>query len=428
MNGFKHNSSVFQLMARMCSGLIFLCVAMAATPSWADQAQTDKAVASYLTTTVPTIERLKPYIDQTETARATAFAGMDIPTTICDAGATDAIYAREKLAQGSADICRALIAWMQNDEINVCSDLKYAKFNFAKADQANPAILQRHIDAGVQNTVDQFTLAAGCAQKDIAYWGSAVVSVYSELSANITLTGDLVVPASSGVALTAENFSDRITQCHRARNIDRDNKSAVVDAADDGCSAMYWLSQKNMLGACVAVESGLKGLDAAVGVDPLAHHKPAVRTMLINSFSDLSCGPILTAENARKRAEAAQAEHAKAQAERTLAFNDLVARYRNAGAERSRYLDQLSAWGRENELVEGNDDHNIDVSEGYCQIYLNLGRSEINILALSDKLNKLQENTIDSNSLKNEQDLLNHYNTERNEWCQLKIELINAND
>lgn len=420
MNGFKHNSSVFQLMARMCSGLIFLCVAMAATPSWADQAQTDKAVASYLTTTVPTIERLKPYIDQTETARATAFAGMDIPTTICNAGGTDAIYARENLAQGSADICSALIAWMQNNEINVCSDLKYAKFNFAKADQANPAILQRHIDAGVQSTVDQLTLAAGCAQKDIAYWGSAVVSIYNELSANITLTGDLAVPTPGGVALTAKNFSDRIAQCHRARNIGSAVKSAVVDAADDGCSAMYWLSQKNMLGACVAVESGLKGLDAAVGVDPLAHHKPVVRTMLINSFSDLSCGPILTAENARKRAEAAQAE-------RTLAFNDLVARYRNAGAERSRYLDQLSAWGRENELVEGNDDHNIDVSEGYCQIFLNLGRSEIDILALSDKLNKLQENTIDGNALKDEKDLLNHYNTERSEWCQLKMDLINAN-
>lgn len=418
MNSFDDIRSLFPIMARLCSGLILCCLTMFSTPSWADQAQTDKAVASYLTTTVPTIDLLKPYIEQTDTARAKAFAGMGITKTICDAAAIDAIYAREKLAEGSARVCEALIAWMQSTEIIVCSNLKSAKRDFAKADEASPAILQRHVDSSVQNTVERLTLASGCAQKDIAYWGSAVVQIYSQLSANLTLKGDLVAPNSGSTALSAEEFSDRIFQCHLARNMDGTVKSAVVEAADDGCYVMYSLSKKDMLGACESAVSGLKGLDAAVGVDPLAHHKPAVRTLLIDSFSDLSCGPILTAEDFRKRAEAAQAEQA-------TAWNDLATRYRNAGAERSRYLDALSVWERENELVEGNNEHNIDVSDGYCQIYFKLDMEQIGILDLAKKLNNLQENAIDSNSLANEKKLLDHYNTQRTEWCQFKTDLIN---
>ena len=57
------------------------------------QRQTDSAIASYLNTTVPAIERMKLVIGQPEAVHAAAFAGMGLPETVCDAAAVDAIYA-----------------------------------------------------------------------------------------------------------------------------------------------------------------------------------------------------------------------------------------------------------------------------------------------------------------------------------------------
>ena len=75
---FSPASSSMSLVQTCALILLLLCAGLAPLPSWADQAQTDKAVASYLTVTVPAIETMKPYIGQAEGARAIAFAKMGL--------------------------------------------------------------------------------------------------------------------------------------------------------------------------------------------------------------------------------------------------------------------------------------------------------------------------------------------------------------
>ena len=72
------------LLTYGASGLMLICVGIGAVPASADKAQTDSAIASYLNTTLPAIERMKPLIGQPEAARATAFAGMGLPDAECD--------------------------------------------------------------------------------------------------------------------------------------------------------------------------------------------------------------------------------------------------------------------------------------------------------------------------------------------------------
>ena len=151
------------LLTYGASGVMLICVGIGAVPASADKAQTDSAIASYLNTTLPAIERMKPLIGQPEAARATAFAGMGLPDTECDAAAVAAIYAREKLAEGAATVCRGLMAWMQGDEIIACSNVKYSKSDLAKTDEASPAILNRHIETDVPGIRLQLERAAGCA-------------------------------------------------------------------------------------------------------------------------------------------------------------------------------------------------------------------------------------------------------------------------
>lgn len=406
--------SAVSLIQTCAQVLLLICSGLAASPTWADQVQTDKAIASYLNATLPAIETLQPYIGQPEAARANAFANMGLQETVCDAAAVDAIRARENLAEGAANICRALIAWMQADEISTCSQVKYTKSDLARTDQANPAILSRHNEAGVLATRLQLEQAAGCAQKDITYWGGAVIQIYDELSRNVSLTGDLVAATSGKTPLTAKQFDHKLFQCHLARNLDDTRRSAVVEAANDGCYAMYDLAARKTQGACESVEKGLKEIDAMTAGDPLARAAPSVRTLLIDSFSDLTCGPILTAAHAQARAEAARAQLAEEMQRAQTVYNTLANQF-------SRQIAELNRWSDENKASAGDGDLDeaIYVADEYCQIYNRINQTQFETLDAIKTMIQFQSSSELLNLLAREQALKEQLNTDRNEWCDM---------
>ena len=77
-------------IARACIGLALLGGGLSASLSWA-QTQTEQAVRGYLNVTLPTIARMKPYIEKSAPERAKAFATMGLTDTTCDASVTAAI-------------------------------------------------------------------------------------------------------------------------------------------------------------------------------------------------------------------------------------------------------------------------------------------------------------------------------------------------
>jgi len=411
------------LLTYGASGVMLICVGIGAVPASADKAQTDSAIASYLNTTLPAIERMKPLIGQSEAARATAFAGMGLPDTECDAAAVAAIYAREKLAEGAANVCRGLMAWMQGDEISACGQVKYSKSDLAKTDQANPAILNRHIETDVPGTRLQLEQAAGCAQKDIAYWGSAVIRIHDELSRSVSLTGDMVASASGKAPLTTKQFEHKLYQCHLARNLDDSRRSAVVEAANDGCYAMSALAGKKMQGACESIEEGLKLTDAIGTGDPLAREAAAVRTRLIDSFSDLTCGPILTAAHAEARAAAARAQQAEEAKAAQAAYDAAWTGYNNLQRQLARDFDELRDWDDESdEYLSDGDASFAEVADEYCQIYNRINQTQFDIVNAAEAINRLQPNATNLNRVRDEQKLKEELNVDRNEWCEAKLE------
>jgi len=396
------------------SGLMLICVGIVVGPASADKAQTDSAIASYLNTTLPAIERMKPFIGQPEAARVTAFAGMGLADTECDAAAVAAIYAREKLAEGAANVCRAMIAWMQADEISTCSQVKYSKADLAATDQANPAILRQHIETDVPRTRLQLAQAAGCTQKDITYWGGAVIRIHDELSRSVSLAGDMVASASGKAPLTAKQFERKLFQCHLARNLDDTKKSAVVEAANNGCYAMSGLAGKKTQGACESIEEGLKVIDAIGVGDPFAREAPAVRTLLINSFSDLTCGPILTAAHAEARAAAVRAQQAESMQRARSAYDTLSNQF-------DREIAELNRWTDENEGSAGDRDidEEIYVADGYCQIYNRINQIQFETLSAIKAMIQLQSSRELLDLLDREQALKEQLNASRNEWCEM---------
>lgn len=423
LNYLAKIGGLHRIVARLCSGFILLFFAIAAAPTWADQVKTDKAVASYLSATLPTIERLKPYIGQPDTARARAFAGTGIPRNVCDAAAVDAIYAQEDLAEGSANICRALIAWMEGSDVIVCSNLKYSKSDLAKVDLANASIRQRHIAADVDGTVAQLSQAAECGQKNIAHWGSAVIRMHRELTASLSVTGNFVAASPGGVALSSEDFADKLFQCHVARNIDDTVRFAVVEAADDGCYAMSSLARNNVLGACKSIEEGLKLIDPIGAGAPFAREAPAVRTLLIDSFSDLTCGPMLTAAHAEERATAAKIQQAEKARAAQATYDAAWTAYKNLQNRLARDFQELREWDEEYGVSsDGGDATYAQVADGYCQIYNRINQTQFDILNAVETINRLQPNTDNLNRLHEEQKTKEQMNIDRNGWCELKLD------
>jgi hypothetical protein len=271
----------------------------------------------------------------------------------------------------------------------------------------------------VPGTRLQLERAAGCAQKDITYWGGAVVRIYDELSRSVSLAGDMVASASDKAPLTAKQFEHKLFQCHLARNLDDTRKSAVVEAANDGCYAVYDLAGKKMQGACESIEEGLKLIDAIGAGDPFAREAPAVRTLLIDSFSDLTCGPILTAAHAEARAAAARAQQAEEAKAAQAAYDTQWGYYYSSKDQLRGEYRELSEWSDVYGSPDGDIDYNTSAFDVYCQIYYRMSQIQIGAVNAARKINQMQSNSKNVSMLADEEALQNELNAKRYHWCKL---------
>ncbi|MEQ1780031.1 MAG: hypothetical protein ABMA14_01640 [Hyphomonadaceae bacterium] len=302
-------------IVRACIGLALLGGGLSASLSWA-QAPTEQAVWSYVNVTLPAIARMKPYIDKSAPDRAAALATMGFTDTTCDASVTQGITAREHFAEGAGNLCGAMVAWMQNEDIYTCSRVKFSGIDFAHTEPVNATIAKLHTSEGILSTRLRLEKAAGCSTKTITYWGPRLLSLLDQLSASVTNAGDLQAPSSGTAAPTQKAFEYTVFQCHLAYNADEKMKSAVTDAADDACYAMNYILDHKMLEACQTLDKSItKAVSMGAG-DPLAGEAKGLSHKLAVRFGSLDCGTVIaTANVAEKEARAKQAAAAAAAAQ-----------------------------------------------------------------------------------------------------------------
>ena len=138
------------------------------------QTPTEQAVSSYVSVTLPAIAQMKPYIDKSAPERAKAFATMGLTDATCAAAVTDAIAAREHFAEGAGNLCGAMIAWMQNEDIYTCSRVKFSGIDFAHTEPVNAEIAKRHKADNILDTRLRLQKSADCEGKTVKYWGPSV--------------------------------------------------------------------------------------------------------------------------------------------------------------------------------------------------------------------------------------------------------------
>jgi hypothetical protein len=293
-------------VARACIGLALLGGGLSASLSWA-QTQTEQAVHSYVNVTLPTIARLKPYINKSAPERAKAFATMGLTDATCDPSVSEAITAREHFAEGAGSLCGAMIAWMQNEDIYTCSRVKFSGIDFAHTEPVDATIARLHKSEGIVSTRLQLQKAAGCEAKTVAYWGPRLLSLVDQLSASVTNAGDLQASSSSAAAPTPKAFEHTVFLCHLAYNADEKTKSAVTDAADDACYAMNYILDHKVLDACRTLDGSITKATSMGASDPLAREASPLSHKLAQRFGSLNCGMVIaTAKVEEDEAKARQ--------------------------------------------------------------------------------------------------------------------------
>ena len=296
-------------IARACIGLALLGGGLSASLSWA-QTPTEQAVSGYVNVTLPAIARMKPYIDKSASDRAKAFATMGLTDTTCDASVTESSTAREHFAEGAGNLCGALIAWMQNEDIYTCSRVKFSGIDFAHTEPADATIARLHKSEDIASTRLQLQKAAGCATKTVAYWGPKLLGLLDGLSASVSNAGDLQAPSSGAAVPTQKAFEDTVFLCHLAYNGDEKAKSAVTDAADDACYAMNYVLDHKPLDACRTLDKSITKAVSMGASDPLAAEAKPLSLKLAQRFGSLNCGMVIATakvaeDEAREKQQAA---------------------------------------------------------------------------------------------------------------------------
>ena len=281
-------------IARACIGLALLGGGLSASFAWA-QSLTQQSVQSYVNITLPAIARMKPWIDRSASDRASAFATMGIATTACDGPTSEAIQSKEHMAEGAGDLCQAMIAWMQDEDIFTCSRVRWSGLDFAHTEPVDATIARLHQSEGILSTRLQLEKAAGCAKKTVSYWGPRTLALLDQLSASVSNSGDLLAPSSGGAVSTPEAFANTLFLCHLAYNGDDKTKSAVVDAADDACYAMNNLLDHNVAGACQTLDKSIKKVISSGASDPLSSEASGLTQKLNQRFASLDCSAQLAA-------------------------------------------------------------------------------------------------------------------------------------
>ena len=276
------------------------------------QTPTEQAVSSYVNVTLPAIAQMKPYIDKSAPERAKAFATMGLTDAMCAAAVTDAIAAREHFAEGAGNLCGAMIAWMQNEDIYTCSRVKFSGIDFAHTEPANAEIAKRHKADNILDTRLRLQKSADCEGKTVTYWGPRLLGLVDQLSASVTNAGDLQAPYSGAAVPTVKVFEYTVFLCHLTYNADETNKSAVTDAADDACYAMNYLLDHKTLEACRTLDKSITKAWSTGPSDPLASQAEGLSSKLAKRFGSLNCGTVIATAKVEEDAAKARQQAAAA--------------------------------------------------------------------------------------------------------------------
>jgi hypothetical protein len=292
-------------------GLMLLCGGLSAAIASA-QTPTEQAVSSYVNVTLPAIAQMKPYIDKSAPERAKAFATMGLTDAMCAAAVTDAIAAREHFAEGAGNLCGAMIAWMQNEDIYTCSRVKFSGIDFAHTEPVNAEIAKRHKADNILDTRLRLQKSADCEGKTVKYWGPRLLSLVDQLSASVTNAGELQAPSGSAAAPTSKAFESTVFLCHLAYNADEKTRSAVTDAADDACYAMNYILDHKVLEACKTLDGSISKAVSMGGSDPLAGEAKQLSRKLAQRFGSLNCGTVIATAKVEEDAAKARQQAAAA--------------------------------------------------------------------------------------------------------------------
>ncbi|MFN3912148.1 hypothetical protein [Hyphomonas sp.] len=298
-------------IAGACLSLSLIAGGLSAAPASAQDDPTQQAVESYVNISLPAIALMKPYIGKSASVRAKAFAKMGLTDTTCDAPTSQGIAAGEHFAEGAGNLCGAMIAWMQNEDIYTCSRVRFSGNDFARTEPVNATIAKLHASQDILSTRLQLETAAGCSAKTVTYWGPKLLGLLDQLSASVTNAGDLQAPASGAAVPTQTAFDYTVFLCHLAYNADEDSKSAVTDAADDACYAMDEIRTNQTLKACRTLDSAIAKAASIGASDPLASQAKGLSSKLAKRFGSLDCGTAIAiakvnedAANAKQQAAA----------------------------------------------------------------------------------------------------------------------------
>jgi hypothetical protein len=232
---------------------------------------------------------------------------MGLTDTTCDASVTESITAREHFAEGAGNLCGAMIAWMQVEDIYTCSRVKFSGIDFAHSEPVDATIAKLHKSEDIVSTRLQLQKAAACATKTVAYWGPKLLGLLDGLSASVSNAGDLQAPSGGTAAPTQKAFEHTVFLCHLAYHADEKTKSAVTDAADDACYAMNDILDHKVLEACRTLEKSIAKAVSMGTSDPLAAEANPLSHKLAQRFGSLNCGTVIaTAKVEEDEAKAKQ--------------------------------------------------------------------------------------------------------------------------
>lgn len=274
--------------------LFFAVSCMITTPAMADQAQVDKAVASYIGTTLPAIAKMKPLIGKSAPARAKAFAKMGISEGHCSGAETDALYAHQKLAEGASELCEALIGWMDNEEIMACYGAYLSSREVADTRYPHDAVIsKRHKSENVEKALQGLQASAGCAKKDARYWGAKALDRYDLLSAHITDSGELIAASLDSQIPTLEMVKQHQERCFEAAYLANKESVGTMGGMYYGCLALGYLADKDFDYSCKRFNDGLKAISDNPDMAYFVQTGPALKSRLTDRLIAPVCAPTL---------------------------------------------------------------------------------------------------------------------------------------
>jgi len=274
--------------------LFFMFASLLAAPAMADQAKIDKAVASYTGTTLPAIAKMKPYIEKSASVRAKAFAKMGMSEEHCGKAKTDALLARQKLAEGANELCEALIGWMRDDEIMACYGTYLATREIANTRFPHDAVIsERHKADNVEKTLQNLQNSVGCAKKDARYWGAKALSQYDLLSAQITLSGELIAAPLGSQIPTPEMVKNSQDHCYEAAYLANKETIGTMGGVFYGCLALGYLANKDFADSCNGFNLGLKAISDNPDMAYFVQTGPVVKARLTDRLIAPVCAPTL---------------------------------------------------------------------------------------------------------------------------------------